>query len=117
MIQDVSQLLAQEYGIATEPVFGGELAQLTNADAILMRQDPTCIAWTFINLGAAAVFLRPMGVASAAAGVQVAPGGLLSLGWRDDNRLPSLEWHAVSPGGNQNFYLERELIIPGAGGA
>ena len=112
---DIYDLLEQQYGVRVAPVFGGNVAQLTANDAIIMRQDPTIVGFNFINTGAATVALNPMAVASAAVGIQINPNGLFSVNWRDDGVLPALEWHAVSPGGNQNYTLIRlQVVQPGA---
>jgi hypothetical protein len=115
-VTDIYDLLEQQFGARVEPILDFPLAQLTNVSQVLFRQDPRVAGWSFVNTGAAAVALRPMGVASAANGIQVPPSGMLSVNWRDDGVLPALEWQAVSPGGNQTFFAIAYRIVPQGGG-
>lgn len=113
MARDIYDLLEKDYGVRVEALFNPELAQLTATDAIMLRQDPRVVAWTLCNLGAATIYDRPMGVASATAGFAIAPNAIQSLVWRDDGILPALEWHAVSPGGAQAYLLVCLRIVDG----
>lgn len=105
--RDVYQLLDEQFGGRTEqqenPEIVGTLAN--NADEIILKQDPRRVAFTLINLGAAAIFVRPMRAAATTAGIQIAAGGSMSVTVRDDFHLAALEWHAISPGGVQAYSL------------
>lgn len=100
---DIYELMDEMFGCKTDNIFNPELASLTNVDAIVLRQDPRRIAFNIANLGAATIFVNPTNPASATAGFPIAPGGVLGFTVRDDYALPAIEWHIVSPGGNQSY--------------
>lgn len=113
MARDIYALLNSMFGGTTASRDNPELAGLTNVDAVMLKQDPTRVAFWFCNLGAAAVFIRHDGIAAATAGIQVPAGGVVSFSVRDDFDIPAREWHAVSPGGNQSYTVTETRLIEG----
>lgn len=113
MAKDIYELLAQQFGGPTETIENPDLATLANNTAeMMLRQDPRRVAWSFINLGAATVFIRPSRAPATTAGIAVAPGGSVSVTARDDFALPALEWWAISPSGAQSYSVFATRLTP-----
>lgn len=93
--------------------FGGDFEETdgvvdVDAAAILIaRNDPECVALTIINTGTDDVYLAPNNKVSTAAGIELNPGGSLSLTVRDDATLPTREWWAIGASAGQTVYFLR----------
>lgn len=111
-IHSVQELQDRDQGFATQPFYNRDASDADIADKIIARNNPGRISLTVVNLGTDKVYLRPQGIASATVGIELdSGGGSLSLNWRDDGTLPTLEWHAMSPTDNQNLFIIEEVII------
>lgn len=108
-------LLDSRFGGATETIEDPEVPQSTATDAIFVRQDPRRIVWVLSNTSANPIHVRPNAVASAAAGITVPSGGILTVGYPDDLHLAALEWHCVSPAGVSTMKVYATRFTEGNG--
>lgn len=99
MFNTVYELIDERFGGHTEAAENPNVAQSTATDAIFLRQEPRRIAFTLCNLSVNPIFIRPNGVASAAAGILCPASSLTAIGYPDDLHMAALEWHVVSPAG------------------
>lgn len=111
-VGSIYDLIAREHGVDGQPFYNRDATDADIADKIIARNNPGRLALIIINLGTAAVFVAPQGAASSTRGIQLgASGGSVSMNWRDDGALPSLEWHGQSGTDNQSLFIMEWTII------
>ena len=104
-IRSVYELIAKQYGADVSIEDLSLNLSIGTTDLIIAANDPKVVAMVVINLSANVLYLRPVGVASATAGIRLAAaGGSLSMGFQTDSHLPSLEWHALASGAASAIY-------------
>lgn len=102
----VYDLLDVRYGAPTEQIEYPEGVTTAGVnDAIILRQDARRLSYTFWNLSANSITLRPGGPASATQGITLPSGSGVTVGYPDDLHMAALEWHAIATGAGSAFYL------------
>jgi hypothetical protein len=93
--------------------FGGDFQDLeatTSVDTAAVKivdNDPEAVALTLINLGTDDVYVAPSNTVSDTAGIELNPGGSVSLTVRDDGMLPTRDWWAIGASNGQTIYSVR----------
>lgn len=104
--------------------FGGDFEQADGTVSVatggtqLTQNDPECVALTFVNNGTDTVWLTPNNSAAADVGLQLLPGGSVSLTVRDDATLPTREWWGAANSSTQSVYylkIRRYVTVSQAG--
>jgi hypothetical protein len=109
----IRDLLVAQRGVITTPRINRDAIQAAAADSVVMRQDPSRVAWLVVNLGTFDVFLAPLAAASPTRGVRLsANGGFASAQWDEDGEVVAHEWHAVGNGGASALYIQEAVIEP-----
>lgn len=111
VFRTVYDLIRSQLGADNLDFQEGEIVDVDIADKVILKGSPGRGAFVVINLGSAAIFLRPGAPAVTTFGIRLGPsGGSLSVNWLDDLILPSLEWHGVSGSNNQAIYVLEVLL-------
>lgn len=99
----LADLIAREVGRPTVPSFDPETATVGTSVVKLLPSDPNRVGFIVVNLGSAAVYIKPRLDVSATSGIRLAPnGGSLTVTWRDDFHLAGWEWYAVADAAAQS---------------
>lgn len=106
MAKGAADLVSERFGVRVRDTEPAAIATVGTASAVLLRADSMRYAFTFINLSANNIFIRPKNTASATNGIRVDPnGGSVTVILEDDFTLASLEWQAIAAGAGSAFYL------------
>ena len=84
------------------------------AAAQALRQNPTRLAFLFVNLSPNVMYLTPLGTPSAAKGVYVGPnGGSFSVLAEEDGEVVAWEWRGLAVAAASPYFLLETLLLPG----
>lgn len=104
MANDIYTLLQREYGFDHMDVRNGEAIVAAATPVRFWRQDPTRVAFVFVNLSANTLFILPgEAVVAATRAIPVAAGGIAAFNFRDDLVLPALEWFVLGSAAAESF--------------
>jgi hypothetical protein len=104
--QSLDDLLTQEYGVNTHPGTETGVKAVQTTVTQLCSNNPNRVGLTFLNLGAASVFIYIDNTVGVGKGLLVsANGGSVALDWRTDFTLISNDWYGISPGGPSNLQV------------
>lgn len=93
------RLIEQEFGVQTTPRVTSPTIAITSS--VIMRADPTRLAFGLYNLFTSAMFVNLGSEVSNINGVSIAASpGNFTMVYKEDFHMTGLEWHAISPGGN-----------------
>lgn len=93
----LDELLSNEYGVDTHPDNAQDVVVVGVTSIRLCANDPNRLGLTFVNNGAASVWVNYFNRAVVGSGFYLAAnGGFLSLNWRDDFTYVSADWYAIS---------------------
>lgn len=93
MAKTIYDLIDEEFGVNTRPVIHVESVDSTAE--LLLKNDPTRLAFILFNLGANDGHINITSEVSATNGLVVpGSGGSLSMNWKEDFHLPAVEWWA-----------------------
>jgi len=107
----IRDLLEALYQVAITPRFQRELNTVQVASGIILRQDPSRIAFTIVNVGANDVNLVPSGQPAPTRGfICAANGGTVSAEWKEDGELINREWTAFAVGSASPVLVLETLI-------
>lgn len=102
----LAHLIERQLGVATRHRVSDAGATVGVAATRILRQNPNRLAATLINLGAAAIYVAPLGAPSATRGIRLAPtGGSLVLRWEEDLDLLGYEWSAIADAAGTAYFL------------
>lgn len=109
----VRDLLEARLGCSITTVKNRSTAAVGVAAVEILRQDPSRVAATIVNLSANHVYLSPVGEPSATAGVLLNPnGGEVSLWWEEDGEMVAWAWKAIADGAASAVFVLESLIAP-----
>ncbi len=98
MARTVRDLLVALRGVAYTPRITTVVVAGTN-DTVILKNDPSRVAWVIINSGPIDCFLLPLSApvpAPTQTGVRVASsGGAVSAQFDEDGEIVAYEWHSV----------------------
>ena len=110
-VRSVYELISNEFGAdvaADDPTTN---LSIGTADLIIAQNNPRRLALVIINLSANVVYVKPGSPAATTSGIRLAPsGGSVSMDWRNDLHLPSLEWHAIASGAGSAIYITSVVL-------
>ena len=99
------------YGVTTRTENSIVTASIGTGISQILKQDPTRLAVTLVNLSSNVIFVAPLEAVSATNGIRLdANGGSLSLTLRDDYTLCIAEWNAIASGAGSNLFGTQTLI-------
>lgn len=111
MTTSLFQQIEAEFGVRTRSAENREDTSINTTSTIILRADGGRLAFTVINLGANAVFIRPNNAATSTLGIRIAPsGGSVSMAFKDDFSLVGKEFHAITASSTSTIYTNEELI-------
>lgn len=111
MASSLFQQIEQEFGVRTRSAENREDVTIDTTSTIVLRADGGRLAFTIINLGSNAVFIRPNNAATATLGIRIAPGGgSVSMNFKDDFSLVGKEFHAITSSSTSTIYTNEEII-------
>ena len=103
-VEDIYALIEREYGLSGSEIVEGEAIVAAAAAVRIWKQDPRRVAFTFVNLSANVLGIAPFGDLTTARQISVAAnGGVVTVGFRDDLVLPSLEWFVLGTAAAEAF--------------
>ena len=106
MAKGLHELVDDRFGVRVRETEPALIAVVGTTSEVLLRPNTQRYAFTFVNLSANNIFLRPKNAAAATAGIRVDPnGGAITVLMEDDFTLPGVEWQAIASGGGSAFYL------------
>ncbi len=107
----VAKYIQEKYGTKIVPVENPlSIDNIDIADKVILRNDPGRFSFTFINLSANDMYLRPSNAPTSTNGIYLAAnGGELSVSADEDFELVTREWHAIASADNSAFYLLTEV--------
>lgn len=98
-IHNLAALLLQRFGVATTPRTNGELSSVGTSVVRLVRQTPSRIAFTVVNLSINNIYIGPFGDVATTKGIRLGPqGGGVSILPDEDFNLVSDEWFVIADG-------------------
>lgn len=114
MIRNVRDYLDARRGVHMVAQASADGVTLGVAAAQALRQNPTRVAFLFVNLSPNVMYLTPIGTPSAAKGCYVGPnGGSLGLLAEEDGEVVAWEWRGIAgAAASQYFVLETLLREP-----
>ncbi len=96
-IETIRDLLNAYYGVIISPRFQRNADIIGGVVQVLLKQDPSRIAFSVVNASPSDVSVIPTGQPTAQKGFTLgANGGVVSGDWREDGELVSQEWRAVA---------------------
>src|SRR5882672_11267255 len=117
-IETIRDLVQREYGVVIAPRFQRNADVIGPTVQLVLKQDPSRIAFTIVNVGTFDLGIRPSGQPTGIKSFIVgANGGVLSGDWREDGELISQEWTGCGNGGTTSAPIIETLIekpLPGA---
>jgi hypothetical protein len=106
MAGPLSAAIERELGADTEPRINPDTGSVGTTVVRVLPNNPNRFAFVVINLGAAAVYIRPDNSVSATGGIRLAPaGGSFSANWRDDFHLVGWDWYAIADAAAQDVFV------------
>jgi len=110
-IGSVYDLISREYGVDVATEENSASSVIGVSSLIIAPNNPRRLGLTIVNLSANTLYVRPQGAAAATIGIRLdANGGSVTMNFKDDQHLPSLEWQAVATGGGSQIYVAGVLI-------
>ena len=110
-VQTIRDLLNQLYGVAIAPRFQRDADIIGTAVQLVLRQDPSRIAFIIVNVGSFDVGIIPRGQPTGQKSFIVAAnGGTLSGQWDEDGEVVSQEWRGFANGGASSCLIMETLI-------
>ncbi|HKC82550.1 MAG TPA: hypothetical protein VKD46_00980 [bacterium] len=110
-IQTIRDLLNQQYGVVIAPRFQRDADIIGTVVQLVLRQDPSRIAFIIVNTGTFDVGIIPVGQPTGQKSFIVAAnGGTLSGTWRDDGELINREWRGFANGGASSCLILETVI-------
>lgn len=109
----IRALLEAKFGTRFTP-FANRAASTIGATAgQIFRQDPSRVAFLFVNLSLNNIFLTPLGAPSSSNGIRVdANGGSLAVNWEEDGEVVAWEWLGIADGAASPFFALETIIAP-----
>ncbi len=110
-VESIRDLLNAYYGVVISPRFQRNADVVGTVVQLILKQDPSRIAFTIVNVGAFDVGIVPTGQPTGQKSFTVAAnGGVLSGDWREDGELISQEWRGFANGGASSCLILETLI-------
>ena len=107
-------LISMELGSPSRSAENREATTMGAVAVLVARNDSTRLALVITNLGATAVFIRPVRNATSTTGFRLGPnGGFMSLNWKDDYSLVTKDFFGIDPTGASEIWVSEELIEAG----
>ncbi len=102
----LSAAIDKELGVETEPRINPDTGSVGLSVVRIAPNNPNRFSLVVINLGSAAVYIRPDRAVSSTAGIRLAPaGGSFSASWRDDFHLVGWDWYAIADAAAQSILV------------
>jgi hypothetical protein len=106
MAGPLSAAITREIGVETEPRINPDTGSVGTSVVRVLPGNPNRFAFVVINLGTAAVYLRPDRDVSASAGIRLAPsGGSFAANWREDFHIVGWDWYAIADAAAQSIFV------------
>jgi hypothetical protein len=110
-VETIRDLLNAYYGVVIAPRFQRNADIVGGSIQLLLKQDPSRIAFTIVNVSVTDVGVIPTGQPTAQKSFIVAAnGGVLSGDWREDGELISQEWRAFAVAPPASLLILETLI-------
>ena len=110
-INSVYDLISNEYNVLVSAADPTVNLSVGTSDVIIAKNNPRRLSLVIINLSTNVVYVKPGGIATTTSGIRLTPsGGSVSLNWRSDMHLPSLEWHAIASGAASTIYITSVIV-------
>jgi len=107
----IRDLLNARFGVPFTPAFQRNADIIGTATQLVLKQDPSRIAFTIVNTGFFDVGIIPRGQPTGQKSFIVAAnGGVLSGQWDEDGELVSQEWRGFANGGASSCLILETLI-------
>lgn len=111
--KNVSDLLTAKFGVRFVSKLNRSLSSVGTTVVQVVRQDPSRIGFTIVNLSLNRIYVSPIGAPSATRGVRIDPnGGSVALNWEEDGEAVAWEWKGIADGAGSNVYI-LETVISG----
>ncbi len=114
----IRDLLNVRFGVPFTPAFQRSADVIGTAVQLVLKQDPSRIAFTIVNVGANDVGIIPRGQPTGQKSFIVAAnGGVLSGQWDEDGEVISQEWRGFANGAPSSCLIMETLIekyLPGS---
>ncbi len=111
MGKTVRTLLEERLGVAVTARRNRATSSVGTTAGQVLRQDPSRIAFLFVNLGAFDVLITPLGAAASTNGVRLgANGGSASAQWDEDGEVVAWEWNGIAIGGASAVLILEFLV-------
>jgi len=109
----VRDLLQARLGVRTTPFVNRAASSIGTTAGQTFRQDPSRVAFLFVNLSLNRIYLTPAGVPSSTNGIRVEPnGGSLAVLWEEDGEMVAWEWRGIADGAASSFFALEAIIAP-----
>lgn len=113
----VRDLLRRKLQVPVTPAYNRAVSSVPAALVTVLKNDPSRVAFVFINRGSNDVFLAPQGGLDPRTGqgfVIAALGGALTVLWEEDGEVVAHEWAATATVGPNNVSIIELLIAKDA---
>ncbi len=92
----IRDLLTALRGVAVTPRTA-TVVVLGLTDTVILKNNPSRIAWLIVNFGLIDAFIQPLTVPVGGSGIRVAAnGGAVTAQFDEDGEVVAYEWHSVS---------------------
>ena len=113
MAKTIRDLLLARLGAPTTPFTNRAGSSVGTTAALVLRNDPSRIAFLFVNLSLNTIFLTPVGVPSSTNGIALAAsGGSVMVLWEEDGEMTAWEWRAVATAAASTFLALEAILAP-----
>jgi hypothetical protein len=113
MISNVRDYLEARLGVRTDTRVSADGVTLGVAAAIVFRQDPRRLGFSFVNLSPNIMYLTPVGTPSATKGFYLGPnGGTLGMNILEDGEIVAWEWLGIAGAPASPYYTVEALLVP-----
>jgi len=107
----IRDLLNKRFGVPFTPAFQRDADVIGTAVQLVLKQDPSRIAFTIVNVGSFDVGIIPRGQPTGQKSFIVAAnGGVLTAQWDEDGEVVSQEWRGFANGGSSSCLIMETLI-------
>ncbi len=105
MVKSLALLIDEEFGTPTSPEINPERSDIGTSALTLFRLNPNRVAFHFVNLSTATMYIGPFADVSSSKGYRVGPGGgTLISRYQIDFHLVGMEWFVVATSANSNLF-------------